>query len=414
MRLPTIQTITNSVYSTVNSTVNRITKNGNVQLLDADGFPIAGAGEVNTLSTGSMQAALLNDMIFGASMYLGRAFSEPSLRIVNDKNEPLEERIPLDDVLDCTYNPNIDSRGQLLKHTGRSVGVFGQEYLSKTYGSSGEIIGIHILPFIGTDVEYDTESTHIVSYNYAGKKYPAKDVIHVKGALSLGDNPLMAEIPLQTLLQQVALDTEATRYMRLVLQKLGIIGGLVMDRTGKMPKVSGFMQGDSDEDGKEAALKSHAERLNKALGELQDGKVVAWPYDSEIGNIALKPRDIQPLEVYRKVESKSASVFGIAAPLLHYEIGNDNSTYNNLLVMRKEVADTTMRDLWDTVSEQLTVEFDSMLPSGYRLAFNLEEVAALIEDKNVAAERMLKQAQAVKALVEANVEVEVAREIVGI
>ncbi len=355
-------------------------RRSNVQVLDADGFPI----EDNTDSSRNitLNRAMRTSLAVSAQRFLGSAFAEPELQILDEADKPM--------VIDPStartlLRPNQfqKSKTNFMGAIGRDLGVLGECFLHKVETSEGLVL--NRLPPLLVVPEPTDDKRGFKHYTYNDKDYSVEEIIHLKGIEDY-ENPLRGMCPLAALLSTISLDENATFYSNTSLERLGLLGIFIApdyELTGKNQLFKYVGEAEMSTE-----TQASVKRFNDSINRLVRGLAVYWPGKAVINRIAPSPKDMQALEVYRKTESRMAAVLGVSASLMNLEVGLDQSTYNNLVVMRKFVTENTLVHLWKSVQEHLTNEllFERNLPG--RFQFNWKTLPSLSEDLNTLTNRV--------------------------
>ena len=369
-----------------------------VQVLDEDGFPLfseAGLGFPTNLNNHQ----LLNDSMATAAWgYISRSFSEPNLRVMNKDSEEFFPFPELTNLLH-TPNPNVLSKRLLLSSIGGNVGLLGNCYIRATPSPS-----LEILPTLDVSVERDTNKNNIIGYRYQNELYSKDEIFHIRGIYNPKD-PSMGLNLLECLRSLIILDQRATAYLNLALEKLGMLGIFVSPNMNigareRAPHYKYESAGESAD-----SVKASTKRYNDSLSLLQAGKGVYWPSDASIEKVAPAPREMLALDIYRRTESRMAAVVAVSARLMEFEFSAEASTFNNIAIARRFVAETLLLFLWQVVEEQLTYyllkhptspifEAAAQLPPDMVLKFDTSSVAALQEDKFQETDRVIKLLEA--------------------
>ena len=369
----------------------KVLTNRHVRVIDADGFPVeftAGLGFPNDLTTSQM---LDDSMVVASRGYIARAFSEPPLGLYN---ETKEEFVPFPPLKKLMANANVNnySSRNFRAATGADIGVLGNSYWRPRSNKT-----IEILPAAQVTVERHEKNVNLITgYTYDDKKYSPNEIFHIRGLPNPKD-PAMGLNLLKCLKNLIILDERATAYLNLSLEKLGLLGVFVSPNfekpsrgNARVPHVKINEKGRKQDD-----AEAGEERYNSSLASLQKGYGVYWPGDADINKIAPPPREMQALDIFRRTESRLAAVLAVSAKLMEFEFSAEASTFNNIAIARRWVAETLLLYLWEIVEEQLTWFFlynpQSPILSDtldiekdkdeFSLKFDLKKVPALQESK---------------------------------
>jgi HK97 family phage portal protein len=299
-----------------------------------------------------------------------RAISEPAL------NAAMKGEIKDDHpAMQLLRNPNpwMDEAA-LRSAITASLVVTGNCYILKVFGTS--TVPTELWPLMPTEVTLQRDAVTGIPKNwlYRGKPYPLESIIHIKDGVDPNDM-FLGWSGVQSILAEVATDSEATTYTEAILRNMGIPGMIISLKSNGEDG-----QGYEIDPEMGQTLKDWSKRAfsGKARGETV---VVTVPIDVNMPQVS---PDKMALDVIRRIpERRICAVIGI--PPIVAGLGEDPK-YDNYRAAREAAYESWAVPMWRIIERGLTKGLDGLM-AGAVLQFDLSNVRALQEDADAIAER---------------------------
>lgn len=229
-------------------------------------------------------------------------------------------------------------------------------------------------------------STFISHYEYKpggdAVVLPIEDVIHFRWGVD-PENIRLGQSPLSSVFREIFSDEEAARMGAALMKNMGV-PGLMIAPAGDQAI------GDEDLEATEAAI------MDKFTGDRRGQPFVAGS-PTTITQFGFSPQQMDLRALRRVPEERVSGVLGIAAIVAGLGAGLDRSTFSNFAEAREASYEGCVIPLQRLMAAelfyQLMPDFEANLDV-VRARFDLDEVRILLEDKNAATERKLKELNA--------------------
>ncbi|HEY8425860.1 MAG TPA: phage portal protein, partial [Limnochordales bacterium] len=225
----------------------------------------------------------------------------------------------------------------------------------------------------------DPRIHHTYAYQVDGKLYDlGTDVLHFKLPNPL--DPYFGQPPLRAAVRAVAVDNEATEYVKALLQNDALPLAFL-----KLPR-------QIDEDTRERLEQRwrsrHARERRGGIGILSG--------DADIKVLGLNMRDLEFPDLRSISETRICAAFGVPPILVGAKVGMDRSTYANYQEARRsfweETVSPLLRRLQDRINHKLLPMFGDV--RGLEARFDKSEVSALQESVDKLWERVTRAVEA--------------------
>jgi HK97 family phage portal protein len=295
-----------------------------------------------------------------------RTIGEPDYAVKKSDDELSFEH----PVIELLQNPNPSMTGAQLRSaiTGSLV-MTGQGYITKVSGLKSQ--PVELWPLIPGEVELirDTNGTP-THYMYRQKRIDLENMIHIRDGSSPID-PIMGWGGLESVVREIATDTEATKYTAAILANLGVPGVVISLKD----------TANSEIDPEVAEEIKQTFRRNFGGEKRGEAMVITVPVDLQMPGFS---PDKMALDLIRKVpERRICAVVGI--PPIVAGLGEDPK-YDNYRAAREAAYESWAVPMWRLIERSLTAGLADML-DGAELVFDISKVRAFQEDTDAAATR---------------------------
>lgn len=346
-----------------------------------------------------------NSLIFSCITIKAVTFMEPELLAYQEDREGTLTPLPPDHMLmQLLARPNArDSQSAMCQKWSICRDVAGFVALHKVRAAAGNVVGLQQLrPDCLWPVPDRTGAIRAYQYgkNKTERSYteqemiegipaqgnepallPAQDVIYEMAAPDPID-PLRGLSPIAVLASMGDIDNFAAKYLRAFFLNAGIPSGLLKFKTQKT----------STE--RKKIRRMWRERYGLRGGD-RSGEGGAWDVAvvdgdvdyQEIGS-KLKMMDLE--QVFGETETRICGTLGVHPILVAAWIGLMRSTMANYEQAVKHFYKTTMKPLWTSMADRLTIDLAGEFGPGIVIKFNLDSVPELQGDKTKDKEIALK------------------------
>ena len=239
------------------------------------------------------------------------------------------------------------------------------------------------------------------SYDVSGARYfiPAEDVGHLK--FPNPNNDFYGLSPLQVLLKQISLDTDATNFTRAFFNNAGVPSGIL-----KLKRKIGSQ---------DEADRLRTQWRSQFRGNKNWHRIAILDEDASYETMGSPIGQMERPELRALSETRICSAFGVPAILVGANTGLQRSTYSNYREARESFWEETLLPLYRRIEQFMAGLLQSEFPSerGY-LSFDFSQVKALQEDETALVQRQLTRAQIAKELINAGFTPESALQTAGI
>ena len=334
-----------------------------------------------------------NELVFSCIREIATSASEALLQVVDDENNEIENS-PLAQLIKkpSQYQSQYDFLEGLVTH----LNIAGNVYVLKERAG----IGVVSLMLLRPD-RVQVVPGRGYSYDLGGSRYliPEEDVGHLK--FPNPNNDFYGLSPIQVLLKQISLDTDATDFTRTFFSNAGVPSGLLKLK-------------------RKISSQDEAERLrtqwrSQFRGTQNWHRIAILDEDATYETMGSPIGQMEIPELRALSETRICSAFGVPAILVGANTGLQRSTYSNYREARESFWEETLLPLYRRIElfmrSCLMPEFP--LEQG-TMKFDFSEVKALQEDATAAVQRDLTKAQIAKTLIESGFTPESALQAAGI
>ena len=325
-----------------------------------------------------------NELVFACIREIATSSAEALLCEYNDDDEMVS---PGDSPLAMLLKrPAPDeTQYEFLEQLITHLQISGNAYVLKERAA----IGVVSLMLLRPDRVELHASRDAYTYDVNGKRYiiPAEDVGHLK--FPNPNNDFYGLSPLQVLLRQVAIDTDATNFTRAFFNNAGVPSGLLKLKR----KISS----------QEEADRLRTQWRGQFRGDRNWHRIAILDEDASYEVMGSSIGQMEIPELRALSESRICAAFGVPAILVGANVGLQRSTYSNYREARESFWEETLLPLYKRIEQfmmnLLSPEFPNQ--SGNVIKFDFSEVRALQEDEDAVVNRKLVQAQIAKELINA-------------
>jgi HK97 family phage portal protein len=248
--------------------------------------------------------------------------------------------------------PNLlDSRRDFLFQTVVSLGLEGNAFWLKSYGSSGGVNNLHLLPSHAVSIQYvDTNDvTKGVKYYYEGRTIPQGDIEHLKLFSRVGF--LRGLSPIETCNRDIASALDLRDYAANWFSAAGVPTGILTTNQMLNPA-----------DAEAVTATWHNKQQNRQVAVLGNG----FDYKA----IALSPRDALFTDIQEQAVRNIARLYGVPSRLLLTSVPGSSDTYTNVQDENQVFYRHTLMAYTDAITDALS----NCLPRGTRVEFDFEHL----------------------------------------
>jgi HK97 family phage portal protein len=245
----------------------------------------------------------------------------------------------------------IETRRDFMFQTVVSLALEGNAFWLKSFGSSGNVNNLTLLPAYAVQIQYvDTNDIgRGVEYFYLGRKYSQAEMEHLKLFSRVG--VLRGLSPIETCNRDIASALDLRDYAANWFSSAGVPTGILT--TNQMLNAA---------DAESITATWHNKQQNRQVAVLGNG------FDYK--QIALSPRDALFTEIQEQSVQQIARLFGVPARLLLTTVPGSSDTYTNLQDENSVFWRHTLMAYTDAITDALS----NCLPRGTRVEFDFEHL----------------------------------------
>lgn len=245
----------------------------------------------------------------------------------------------------------LASRRDFLFQTVVSLALEGNAFWLKTFGSSGQVTNLTLLPASGVTVAWvdPNDITKGVWYAYMGRNFGANEVEQLK--LFSRPGQIRGVSPIESCQEDVRAALDLRHYSSNWFTSAGIPTGIL--------KTNAML---TQEDADTVTNNWHNKQQSRQVAVLGNG----FDYQA----IALSPRDALFTEIQDQAVQMIARLFGIPARLLLTTVPGSTDTYTNLQDENQVFYRHTLMAYTDAITDALS----NCLPRGTRVEFDFEHL----------------------------------------
>lgn len=248
--------------------------------------------------------------------------------------------------------PDINSnRRDFMFQTVVSLALEGNAFWFKSYGSSGNVNNLTILPASAVGVRYkdQLDITKGVVFDYMGKTYTTSEIEHLKLFTKPGN--LRGIAPIEAARADVSAALDLRDYAKNWFNQAGVPTGIL--------KTS---QSLNQEQAETVTNNWHNKQQNRQIAVLGNG----FDYQA----ISLSPREALFTDIVEQNITSIARLFGIPARMLIASIPGSSDTYSNLKDESSQFFRLTLASYVDSIADALS----NCLPRGTRVEFDWQHL----------------------------------------
>jgi HK97 family phage portal protein len=248
--------------------------------------------------------------------------------------------------------PNLlDSRRDFLFQTVVALGLEGNAFWLKSYGTSGGVNNLTLLPGHAVSIQYvDTNDvTKGVKYYYEGRTIAQSDIEHLKLFSRVGF--LRGLSPIETCNRDIASALDLRDYAANWFSAAGVPTGILTTNQMLNPA-----------DAEAVTATWHNKQQNRQVAVLGNG----FDYKA----IALSPRDALFTDIQEQAVRQIARLYGVPSRLLLTSVPGSSDTYSNVQDENQIFWRHTLMAYADAITDALS----SCLPRGTRVEFDFEHL----------------------------------------
>ncbi len=320
-----------------------------------------------------------NELVFACIREIATSSAEAMLCLY-DSNGELVENNPLSNLL---KSPTAhDTQYEFLEALITHLQIAGNAYVLKERAPAG-VVSLMLLRPDRVEV-YPQRNAY--SYSVGGQKYfiPADDIGHLK--FPNPNNDFYGLSPLQVLLKQTAIDTDATNFTRAFFNNAGVPSGML-----KLKRRI---------NSQEEADRLRTQWRGQFRGDRNWHRIAILDEDATYETMGSSIGQMEIPALRQLSESRICAAFGVPAILVGANVGLQRSTYSNYREARESFWEETLLPLYKRIEQfmagLLMPEFPSEQGDIY---FDFSNVRALQEDEDAIVNRKLVQAQIAKELI---------------
>jgi len=245
----------------------------------------------------------------------------------------------------------LESRRDFLYQTVVSLALEGNAFWLKSYGSSGQVNDLTLLPGNSVSIQYvnSLDITQGVVYYYMGVKYTQDQMEHLKIFSRAGF--LRGLSPIETCNRDIASALDLRDYAANWFSAAGVPTGILTTNQMLNPA-----------DAEAVTATWHNKQQNRQVAVLGNG----FDYKA----ISLSPRDALFTDIQEQAVRNIARLFGIPSRLLLTSVPGSSDTYTNVQDENQVFYRHTLMAYTDAITDALS----NCLPRGTRVEFDFEHL----------------------------------------
>lgn len=324
-----------------------------------------------------------NELVFACIREIATSSAEAMLCLYDDDKEKISpNQSPLAMLLD---KPSVDNtQYEFLEALITHLQISGNAYVLKERAAIG-VVSLMLLRPDRVEVHPNKDA---YTYEVNGVKYviPAEDIGHLK--FPNPNNDFYGLSPLQVLLKQVQIDTDATNFTRAFFNNAGVPSGIL--------KLKRRMSSQEEAD------RLRTQWRGQFRGDRNWHRIAILDEDASYETMGSSIGQMEIPALRQLSESRICAAFGVPAILVGANVGLQRSTYSNYREARESFWEETLLPLYKRIEQFMIGILEPEFPNeqGY-VAFDFAEVRALQEDEDAIVQRKLTQAQIAKELINA-------------
>ncbi len=337
-----------------------------------------------------------NELVFACIREIATSSAEAMLCLYDKEKTIIEPNAnPLANLL---KNPTAhDTQYEFLEALITHLQIAGNVYVLKERAP----IGVVSLMLLRPDRVEVYPERNAYSYTVGGQKYfiPEEDIGHLK--FPNPNNDFYGLSPLQVLLKQVALDTDATNFTRAFFNNAGVPSGML-----KLKRRIGSQ---------EEADRLRTQWRGQFRGDRNWHRIAILDEDASYETMGSTIGQMEIPSLRQLSESRICAAFGVPAILVGANVGLQRSTYSNYQEARESFWEETLLPLYKRIEQFMAGLLMPEFPNEQgNINFDFTEVRALQEDEDAIVNRKLVQAQIAKELINSGFRPEAALQAAGI
>ena len=328
----------------------------------------------------SQQGYAGNELVFSCIREIATSAAEAVLRLYDDDHEEIESA-PLGDLV---HRPSHDfTQYDFLENLITHLQIAGNAYVLKERAG----VGVVSLMLLRPDrVQVAPGKGFLYDVNGARYLIPAEDIGHLK--FPNPNNDFYGLSPLQVLLRQISLDTDATNFTRAFFNNAGVPSGIL-----KLKRKIGSQ---------DEADRLRPQWRSQFRGNKNWHRIAILDEDASYETMGSPIGQMEIPELRALSETRICSAFGVPAILVGANTGLQRSTYSNYREARESFWEETLLPLYRRIERFMVNTLAHEFPAERgSLSFDFSAVKALQEDESALVERQLTRAQIAKELINA-------------
>ena len=321
------------------------------------------------------------DLLIAPISWLQRVVPEGQLvltRMANDGTEQPVENHPFLDIIKMP-NPGYDW-DTLLKGVIASYVLSGNAYVLVVRNRGGRVGELWYIPHGLIDPVGGGRESYLSHYDYHvdGEtiRLETEDVIHIRNGID-PRNHLIGIAPIESVLDQLALDKQVTSWVNSLLKNFAVPGMLI------------------GPDSEDVISRQEADELvdyvNSSFTGEGRGRTVGMRGRWKMQQFGFSPSAMSLGPLRLSVESRLAAVLGIPAIVLQYEVGLNRSTFSNYSEARESAYENAVIPLQRLITSALQQQLLRYMDGSrtLQLHWDLTDVRILQEDETRKTQRWL-------------------------
>ena len=334
-----------------------------------------------------------NELVFACIREIATSAAEAVLSLYDDDHE----KIPTAPLAQLVEQPSSDlTQYDFLESLITHLQIAGNAYVLKERAG----VGVVSLMLLRPDRVQVSPGRGFL-YDVSGARYliPAADVGHLR--FPNPNNDFYGLSPLQVLLKQISLDTDATNFTRAFFNNAGVPSGIL-----KLKRKIGSQ---------DEADRLRTQWRSQFRGNKNWHRIAILDEDASYETMGSPIGQMEIPELRALSETRICSAFGVPAILVGANTGLQRSTYSNYREARESFWEETLLPLYRRIEQFMSGMLEPEFPSERgTLGFDFSQVKALQEDETALVQRQLTRAQIAKELINAGFTPESALQTAGI
>jgi HK97 family phage portal protein len=332
-----------------------------------------------------------NSIVEACVLWICRNFPQAPMIVVEEGTDGIPQKVLGHALPKLWKRPNPYFSGTLLWYgVLASFIVNGNGYLMKRRNQSGRVAEVWYVPHFMLQPRWYNKDSFIDWYDYIvdGQRYPVpvEDIYHLRYGID-PTNIRLGRSPLGTLLKELGIDEEASRFSAAILHNLGVPGIVIAP--------------DKDQRGELDSAKRDEIKMKfkQSFGGDNRGDPIVMSKPTNIMQFGFSPNELDLSQIRDVPEERVTAVLGIPASVVGFQQQNSkvgatraeerDQAFENCIIPTQGIAadEMTIQVLPEFTKNETELERQEVM-------FDLSRVRVLLDAQNKMAERQATLARA--------------------